>query len=414
MHRVLASLVVVALVLAFGLPAQADGNFFVRTVSADADVRARAQRAVLVWRGSHAWDIHIQPVFDRASGAGAWVVPFPVRPEVAESDPGLFDELEFLTTPVFERVCEIRGDSGGSCLSGGSGAADEATTIDATSEVTVWQRGAVGALDYVVLSSANGESLTEWLAAEGFILTERARAAVESLDTSDGYLFVARVSDGADPTTPLAPVRFRLLGLSGPWYPMELTATAVPDGAFLELTLWLATPEGDVWAPESHGYQEVGREVRNRQEYGARLDAILGPSGGDQLVLSAYVMPVQFPHAAAYSSRGMEVPEGWSDELTRMVEGDFRLWRYDARLSGNGLHDIVFGMIPAGALVPMQDMVYREYLSGEVCDEALQKSGTSSPAGAFSVVLLALIGAALRAGWRSVRREGHATKQSAP
>ena len=84
--------------------ASADGMVMPEVTGGSSEVIATEQRAVL-WQRDGIWEIHIQPVFDRQAGGAAWVVPFPVMPQVLDGNGDLMDQLELLTAPIFVSYC---------------------------------------------------------------------------------------------------------------------------------------------------------------------------------------------------------------------------------------------------------------------------------------------------------------------
>ncbi len=336
------ALVALGLLACLAPRARADGMTF-RVVGADADVRATAQRAVL-WLREGTWELHIQPVFERGAGAAAWVVPFPVRPTVAEGNPDFLDQLEVATSPVFLRLC---AEGSSSCL--GCGAADlgGGQVLDGDAFVQVWERGQVGGLEYVILSAHSGQDLVGWLDAEGFEVPTEAGAVLGELDVEGSFFFAARLGATLDPAVPLTPVRFVLPGLDPPSYPLRLTAAVVPAGQSLELTLWVISPPGQVWLPDGRALAQPPGELADRASLDAALDAIFDahPDGLAVLHFATLTETGAFEgqvcswltSCLSYAEVGLSLPATWAPEMEALrVPGD-HVARYQARLGAAGM-----------------------------------------------------------------------------
>ena len=215
-----------------------------------------------MWLRDGTWEIHIQPVFSRDAGSAAWVVPFPVRPTIHAGNADFFDHLELATSPVFVEYCYEPCCS--DCYDGGMGAGhQDATDIF----VPIWERGTVGELDYVILSSTDGNNLLDWLENEGFEVPTNTGPLVDQLASEGTYFFVARLSPEADPHEALTPIRFVLPDAGPPTYPLRLTSLGVPEGEALDLTLWVIFPDGQPFVPASHPYDIAFSGYMRRDNY---------------------------------------------------------------------------------------------------------------------------------------------------
>jgi hypothetical protein len=324
----------------------ADGMSF-RLVGAETEIRATEQRAIFYKPGAQAdWQLHIQPVFDRQAGAAAWVVPFPVRPVVAEGSADFFDQLEMLTSPVFMKIC-MEGHSDG-CF--GCAADDklggEGTLLGGDALVTVWERDVVGGLDYVLLSATDGDSLAIWLEAEGFQVGPEAVALLSDFETEGVFWFAARLALSADPHKPLPPVRFDLPGIEDPSYPLRLTALGVPAGQTLGLTLWVIHPGNATgWAPVNR--DTLGSSPSNRAEFDTAVEVFFSSRPGQLLTLfggslwDARDRQVcgEMGTCASYSELGLTVPDTWCPEIQTIIDLDHWITRYEGRLGPDAMSD---------------------------------------------------------------------------
>jgi hypothetical protein len=415
-----------AIVTSFLAPSLAlgDGIAF-QTTSASTEVRATAQRAIM-WLRASTWEIHVQPVFDRGTGQSAWVIPFPVRPTVSESNAELFDQLEMITSPVFMKTCyESHSDEFG-CMTKSvlDGASSLAGGPPSTS-VQVWERGDVGDLDYVLLSATDADSLVDWLTAGGYVLPAGMDTAIAQLDTEGQFYFVATLDPTADPGMPLTPVRFVLPDMQDPTYPLRLTGFGAPGGETLDLTLWVIATRLDMYMPVSHPHGTLddlfpGWENRARDidELDDQVDTYFESEGNDRFLLMAaldyaeslwnilengQVCNVDFA-CVTLEALGLTAPDPWSDELLEIQASGQWILRYQARLDAAAMAtDLVLGPGSPDGMWWMPN-VYTEYLGD--CD-ALDDGGCSLsgiPSGSafvaiIVVALLVLLG--LRPGRRS-------------
>jgi hypothetical protein len=349
--------------------ARADGMGF-RLVGGQADVRATAQRAVL-WHRQGVWELHLQPVFEREAGAAAWVVPFPVLPSVSAGDPDFLDQLEVATSPVFMRVCR---ESSASCL--GCGAADMGggALLGGGASVRVWERGTLGALEYVVLSAGDGDDLVAWLQAEGFEVPAAAAGPLAELTAEGSFFFAARLGAGADPAVPLLPVRFSLPGLEPPSYPLRLTAVGVPAGHSLDLTLWLIFPGDEAWAPHGRAVLRPPLELADRAGLEAALDALFaGSPEGLALLFGGCLADVGAFEGQAcdwmvgcleYEALGLSRPAAWAPEFEALRTA--YVARYQARLGPAGLaSDLRFRSLPPGEYLEHANRTFHRYTCHE-------------------------------------------------
>ncbi len=362
--------------------AMADGMSF-QVIGATADVKASGQRAVL-WLRDGNWELHIQPVFDRQAGAAAWVVPFPVRPEVHPGDADFFDELEILTAPVFLKVCEA--SAGGSWCFGCMGAAgDLGTEQHGEAFVQVWESGTVGDLDYSIVSAADGESLVAWLQDEGYAAPDGLAAILVDYETEGEFFFAARLSSEADPAKPLAPVRFVLPGMADPAYPLRMTALGVAAGQGLELTLWVIFPglTGNVaYLPANRNVVVIDGNPEDATAFEAALDKLYESHPDSLVALFGNVLNGGSEQqwgmvcgdgmaCVSFKELGIKAPAAWSPPTQTVLDNPYWVSRYQARLSSAAMaSDLIF---EKGDRTDLQylERVYVKY----TCDEELAGIG---------------------------------------
>ncbi len=361
--------------LLLGLPAigRADGLVF-RPRNATSSVQATEQRAIL-WLRDGIWELHIQPRFQRDPGAAAWVVPFPVRPHVHTSHASFFDELELLTAPVFAQL-----STEPHCGDGNGNESDANRLVANAPPVRIWDQGLVGALDYVVLSAVDGESLAGWLDANGYTVPAEAEPLLSSYNADGAYFFAARLSAEADPDRPLVPVRFALPGLEAPFYPLRMTALGVPPGETFDLTIWVIAPGDRAVTPVSHSVIGFQGNPSDGDAYARTLDQALASLGGEGLVrlYTGYpgetirfgTRPVVYFRSVYTADAGLDPPATWSPEVQELEErsrdatpweSQPRLWRFEARLPASAMaDDLVFAMREAEETEPQYNVYVQD------------------------------------------------------
>ncbi len=333
----------------------ADGCQFVDIQSADVQVRATAQRAVL-WQRSGVWEIHIMPVFERHKAKAAWVVPFPVLPTIKESSADFFNELELLTAPMFIEAC-VRGGSGCDGAGSGSGSGGEDANSTGTGTVEIWDQGTIGDLDYVVITAEQQVYMVDWLKTNGYHVTSLAEASLRKFETEGTFFFAAKISESADPTKPVAPVRFVLPDLQAPMYPLVLTGLGVPDGATLELTLWLIAPGRHYYIPTSHRYDTLPDGISTADEYtsalrrfyrthrSGTLALLYSQDLGSNVRINKRVCSGRT--CVSFADMGIEAPDTWCAEINDIATNHDTLYRYQGRLGPVNLsEDLTFGILP--------------------------------------------------------------------
>ncbi|MBN1774663.1 MAG: DUF2330 domain-containing protein [Deltaproteobacteria bacterium] len=357
----------VLLLLSAAAPAAADGMAFPQVTGSTVDVEATAQRAVL-WRRGSTWELHLQPQFDGEAGELAWVVPFPVRPTVSEGSVEFLDQLERLTAPLFVETCTppycYGGEAGYADASGGT-----AEIRGSETAVTVWETGTVGMMEYVILSAGDGDSLAVWMNDNGYRLPTAAGTILEQFETEGLFFFVSRLPAGASPEKLVAPIRFELPGMDPPVYPLRLTALGVPDGTFLDLTLWVVfTPNdtGGGFLPDSHPFDVLTPyRIADVDDYRNEVDAFFAANPPEELLL-LFAEPVRDPtwrpvcDSSFYYYGCQSVPSEVvpGAELNEIAATEAVVQRYQARLTAAGFAgDLVLRTATADEL-PGEDNAY--------------------------------------------------------
>ncbi len=359
-RSVAAKLFICLAITAYASQAAADGMAMEPiTTATEHGVRATAQRALL-WLRNGVWEIHINPIFERKHGEAAWVVPFPALPEVSESSHDLFDDLEITTSPVFIHYC-TPPSSGHGGADGGSGSGGDVSDVETS--VTVWDRGEIGDMEYVVLSSDQGDDLVFWLHENGFALPEKAAELIAEFETEGQYFFVGRIGKRVSPSKPISPVRFVLPEMQPPLYPLRLTGTGVQGNERLSLTLWVVFPSSRhpetnepalFFVPESHAfaglqdipssnptdadsYHRIVDDFFQEHPYD-RLFLHYGESMSESLPATGYRCHLGYPYMCVYGSDlGISWNRQWSPEISEMSGEKNFLLRFEGSLDTTAL-----------------------------------------------------------------------------
>lgn len=336
-----------------------------QTTGSTVDVRATQQRALLWLRAGEdpgdplMWEIHIQPVFDRDQGDAAWIVPFPVKPNVHEGSQGYLDELNLATSPVFIDYCEEPSCyCPGSYYDGGAAGGTEGTAAGGKSSVKVWEQGTVGNLDYVILSTGSGDDLVNWLQTEGYKVHDGLATMLVQYNTEGAFFFCSRLSATADPTLPMSVVRFVLPGMDPAIYPLRLTGLGVETGEHLTLTLWVILPDPwsgsadrNTWVADSHSWVAGPQDdhAMDPGKYEHELQSLLDQPDTDFVVtfagslsynslMSGSICTDHYDYyapqvCASAADLGISLPQPWSAELTEIKDSNAQVVRYEGRLS---------------------------------------------------------------------------------
>lgn len=360
----------------------ADGCQFVDFSSANVEVLATAQRAAL-WQRNGVWEIHIMPVFERAKTKAAWVVPFPVMPTVKESSSDFFNQLELLTAPMFIEACV--NDSFNSACGPTTPGSDGNGASGGRGHVEIWDQGTVGELDYVVISADHQVYMVDWLKRNNYRVSSLAEASLKKFEAEGTFFFAAKISEGTDPTKAVTPVRFVLPDLKAPMYPLVLTGLGVPEGASLELSLWLITPRDSHLVPTSHRYGTLDQSIENLDDYTQALRRFYRTHKPGTLAMlysgrlsssqRIYKKVCVDGFCAPFSQLGIDSPESWCPEVNEIVSNNDWLFRYQGRLGPTSLSDdLAFGPLPEGGAAISTSNTYLY----NTCAEEEQEEGCGS------------------------------------
>ncbi len=369
-------------------PSSAGGMFFYSAMSGTGEIRASRQRAVL-WERDRIWELHIQPLFQRGRGAGVWVVPFPVMPDVSESDHDFLDQMEMLTAPLFVSYCTIPPCGSSEEINGSE---HNGAVFNSASSMDLWERDTVGDLDFSLLSSINGDDIVEWLKSRGYVVPEAGEAVLDFYKSEGAFFFIGRVGNTADPDKPLKPVRFSLPGLYPPYYPLHISLPGVSTDAHLNLTLWVVFDRQSGFVPSSHAFATLQDRPLSVEEHGLATTTFFDVSP-DRLLVSLttsygteerydYIDQFDFFHRSfgrlAIADLGYELPAEWNPSILEIRDNESWVFRYEARFDTSGMaKDLRFTSTSPGQL-PVHDNLYIENIGYcHRCKENMMLKGCS-------------------------------------
>jgi hypothetical protein len=331
--RMKLSLALTAFLLTVHDEAFADGAYFPPVATGEqVPVDMDSQMAIIVLPAEGDWDLYLRAHYSGAPAAFGWVIPFPARPVVDTQpvDENFFRDMDELTATVFYKDncyedCEHQGFGcapGGMAAEGGVG-----DNVD-IGKVTVWESGKIGIMDYVVLSSSDGEDLTAWLEEQDFVISPAAGPLIEALASEGSYFFAARIDSTLETVRDIAPVHFTIPSSVPPYYPMRLTAASASER--VKFYLWVVDRAGRSWVPSSYPSMYIaGRgssgDVLSREQHDAAMEEILGSGDGDTFIIQYSSKSTQ--RHDYYSFHGHDVCSGGtscafqaeSDEMRALI-----------------------------------------------------------------------------------------------
>jgi hypothetical protein len=175
-----APLVVVLLLLApTATPVLADGGFFPDSMYRD--LYESAQKAVILY-GNSTEHLILSVSFEGDAEDFAWVIPVPNKPEIAVTDPELFEELSDFTateSPSWNWI--TFWGCGGAAPSDQEG-------------VDVIEEQVVGPYATAILSATNATALADWLNANGYIFPEDGEEIVSEYIQKEWYFVATKIN----------------------------------------------------------------------------------------------------------------------------------------------------------------------------------------------------------------------------
>lgn len=222
-----------------------------------------AERIAFEVHGDDTVTAHVQISYTGPADEFAWIVPVPGTPDVDESDPQLFVDIDSPTAlqvmlPPPE-VCPVPVDGGrGGCVGcGGFGMAEDAsgslarggTEMESGPVVTVHAEGTTDNYEFVVISADLASDLTQWLRERSYNVSDNMVPVMQPyIDGGMNYLAV-RLQDGRT-ASDVAPLAMRYDGAE-PMIPIQLTAVAAQPLMGIQVWIFGETP----FLPENYAWE---------------------------------------------------------------------------------------------------------------------------------------------------------------
>ncbi len=162
---------------------KADGGFF-PPVYYKEDLFEPTQKAV-IFHNNGEERIVLQVEYSGSMKDFAWVVPTPSYPVVNKSDPLLFEELHYLTEPIYRRAPEwplFWGYYGSALMAVDKGG------------VQLLERYQVGIYDVSILSATDPNALINWLNNNNYSIPQTARGVIQHYIDKNWYFIAIRIN----------------------------------------------------------------------------------------------------------------------------------------------------------------------------------------------------------------------------
>lgn len=221
-------------------------------VSGESEAAVPTAQKALLWKRADGLELWIDSKFLWKDRGASWVVPLPVNPEIKSADSTILENLTKITTPIFITVTEQCQGSGGY---GGYGTdasmqGNDSQVDSSSDQVMVWQSGSLGALDYVVLSAKQGNSIVKWLKEHKYQVNDTLKQGLASAEAAGKFFFVARLSGPPKDDAGMGAVRFVFPATTPPFYPLQLTSMQIPKNGMLNLLLFVLWPMPYIPVPQ--------------------------------------------------------------------------------------------------------------------------------------------------------------------
>lgn len=168
--------IVVFILLSAFIPASkvwADGGYFPRR----GELSEPTQKAAIFFDGKRE-DLIIEVSFNGATEDFAWVVPVPHYPKVIATDKRFFDQMEAITSPIYE-MHQKEGEN---------------LQESAEPSTIIHERYEVGFYDISIISSTDSFSLVDWLKQNGYNIPARANNVLQYYIDKKWYFVAMRIN----------------------------------------------------------------------------------------------------------------------------------------------------------------------------------------------------------------------------
>jgi hypothetical protein len=268
-------------------PALACGGFFCGSPADVPDPVVQTEERILfeVDPATEEVTAYIEIQYEGEPTDFAWLLPVagPVDPEtgIDTAPPGLFDDLELVTAPVFRQIDTMGGVaacSGPTCCGPAPTGQDWATSNGSASGVSVVGEAVVGPYAVEILVASEGDNLVNWLQGNGYAFPD---AAAEPLQVyiDQGLQFVAVK---LLPTERQGPIDTLVVSCAAGTPTIPLLLTAISSAPSLEITAYVLGSER--YVPEN--YEDLDFDYRlvqvfdGESDYEDLLDEAVEEAGG--------------------------------------------------------------------------------------------------------------------------------------
>ena len=326
------------------------------------------RQEVFIDFGPDATTMVVSATYVDASQDLAFILPLAVVPEeVADSDVGLFVALDGGTAPrVNIDAEEPRGLCGAPLRGDGGDLGGD--------DVIVYGRGTTATYQYVIVGAGGEQTLTTWLAGNGFTPPPALDGALQGY-ADDGWVFLAAKvrADPLAPTSDLAPLELRLPAQSPDAFkiPFGIAAHALSGDQALALTLYLSgaapvLPANYEAAPiDAAELQALSESESNYAEVyaaataGGRLVVDHREPGWSPTYLRGWYDEAQFSGAAPEG--GPTTDPAWFDAFAdRLGAGPRHLTRLRGELRAEDLKDMTLQTTTSAEVRSVYTVEHRE------------------------------------------------------
>jgi hypothetical protein len=238
----------------------------------------------------------------------AWLLPVagPIDPEsgIDTAPPGLFDNLELVTAPVFRQVDTMGGVAacaGPVCCGPAPSEGFSGSTFGDTSGVGVVGEAVVGPYAIEILTATEGDNLVNWLQMNGYAFPDAAAEPLQFyIDQQMQFVAVKLL-----PTEDEGPIDTLVVACAAGTPTIPLLLTAISSAPELEITAYVLADEP--YRPEN--YEDLAFDYRRVQvvdgesDYEELLEEAVEEAGGQawntefagsvSAVMSAMPLPTQ-------------------------------------------------------------------------------------------------------------------------
>lgn len=171
----------------------ADGGFF-RPIYYNEDIYEPTQKAIIIFDNVFE-QLIIQATYKGDVDEFAWIVPVPSYPYINKSSPYLFEEVHYLTQPIYKRAPN---------LFFGSVMSNSFESLSDSKGVSVLDQKQIGIYQVTTLASDDPKALLNWLNANNYSVSPQAETVLDYYIQKKWYFIATRIN--------LAPFDEKIIG----------------------------------------------------------------------------------------------------------------------------------------------------------------------------------------------------------